>query len=105
MIQYQHNASGALVKEVRRTLLAEWDPIGIKAIPEARDECDSYAPEIAAMLVANASYAEIFDYLWELETGHMGLNGNRTKTEKFAKRLTDMWESIRIGEALPGQCH
>ena len=35
---------------IRRLLMTEWDPIGVRDIPEAAGEYDSYAPPIARML-------------------------------------------------------
>ena len=35
---------------IRRLLMEEWDPIGVKGIPEAADEYDSYRGAVAGML-------------------------------------------------------
>lgn len=79
---------------IRHALLMEWDPIGVRGIPEARDEYDSYVSPIYKMLISRKPRHEIFDYLWWLETEHMGLTGNRQATGKFADRL------MRISEEL-----
>lgn len=80
---------------IRRALLSEWDPIGVGAIPEAKDEYDSYVPTIYRMLISGKLRHEIFDYLWWLETEHMGLIGDRQVTEKFADRLMRIPDEIR----------
>lgn len=90
------SASG-LEREVRSALLKEWDPIGIKEIAEAANEYDAYAPALAEMLRSKRSEAEIFDYLWQLETGHMGLTGDREATKKFASYLSELY-----GGRVPG---
>lgn len=80
----------SLERQVRSALLAEWDPIGIKNIAEAANEYDAFAPALAEMLRSKRSEAEIFDYLWQLETGHMGLTGDRDATQRFAVYLSQL---------------
>jgi hypothetical protein len=75
---------------IKEALMAEWDPIGVNDIPEAKDEYDSYVPAIYKMLIQQKTRQEIFDYLWWIETEHMGLTGNRRATEAFAERLLSL---------------
>jgi hypothetical protein len=75
---------------IRDAIMSEWDPIGIASIAEASDEYDSYIPQIYKMLIERASTQQIFDYLWWLETEHMGLSGDRQATLAFAGRLRDI---------------
>ena len=75
-------------KAIREALLHEWDPIGVRDIPEAQDEYDSYVGAVYELLITNRTQSEIFDYLWWLETEHMGLSGDRQATEAFAERLS-----------------
>lgn len=79
---------------IRRALLKEWDPIGVGEISEAQDEYDSYVGAIYKMLIARKKKNEIFDYLWWLETEHMGLTGNRHATDHFAERLAKLPDEI-----------
>ena len=72
---------------IKAALLNEWDPIGVKDIPEAQDEYDSYAPHIYTLLVTNRPKHEFVEHLLWLETTHMGLTGDRQATERFAERL------------------
>lgn len=76
---------------IKKALIDEWDPIGVRDIPEAQGEYDSYVSTICKMLLLNKSKSEIFDYLWWLETEHMGLIGDKKKTEGFAERLLDLF--------------
>lgn len=64
-----------------------WDPIGVGSVPEAADEYDSYVPIIYRMLVTRQTLDVLFDYLWWLETEHMGLIGDRQRTAAFAREL------------------
>ena len=74
-------------KAIKEALMKDWDPIGVNEIPEAQDEYDSYVPAIHKLLIAKKSKQEIFDYLWWLETEHMGLVGILQATEQIAERL------------------
>ena len=92
--KYQSRENRARVREV---LMQDWDPIGVRDAPEAQDEYDSYAAHIYTLLVTSRPRQEIFDYLWWLETEHMGLTGARQATEQFAERL------LRIPQEIEGQ--
>jgi hypothetical protein len=60
--------------EVRKLLLREWDPIGVKHVPEASDEYDAYVGEVYVMLMDDlANAAAIEARLWDIATGHMGI--------------------------------
>jgi hypothetical protein len=72
---------------IREVLMQEWDPIGIADIPEAADEYDSYIGEVYGVLIRREPLYKMIDYLWWVETQHMGLSGNRRKTELVAERL------------------
>jgi acetyl-CoA carboxylase alpha subunit len=82
---------------IRRALLNEWDPVGVNEIAEAQDEYDSYVPTIYKMLISRKPRHYVFDYLWQLETEHMGLTGDRQATERFVDRLMQIPEEIERG--------
>ncbi|MDE3046643.1 MAG: hypothetical protein KGJ02_08410 [Verrucomicrobiota bacterium] len=77
----------SVIKKINRFLLKKWDPIGIKNMPEAKDEYESYSPEIYNIIQHSSSHQALFDYLWNLETEHMGLSGNKADTEEFSRFL------------------
>ena len=74
-------------KALKKLVIDEWDPIGIGNDPYAQDEYDSYIYMLLGLVFRKASEEQIFDYLWDLETQHMGLNGDEATTRRFAKRL------------------
>jgi hypothetical protein len=78
------------VEAIRRAMLEQWDPIGVINIAEARDEYDDYVFDLYKRLVDGGSKSEVFDYLWSLETQHMGLSGNRDVTDSFSGYLIDL---------------
>ena len=75
---------------IRSILLKEWDPIGVKDVPEAQDEYDSYIPGVCKLLINRESSEKIFQYLWKVETDYMGLCGNRNHTRAVAKKLIEI---------------
>ncbi len=79
---------------IRTALREEWDPIGVRDFPEAKDEYEAYVPQIYKMLIHRQPMHDVFDYLWWLETKHMGLTGDRQATEHFAERLMGIREEI-----------
>jgi hypothetical protein len=72
---------------IKAALLKEWDPIGVKDVPPAQDEYDSYAPHIYTLFNQWLAAGGAFRLSLALETEYMGLTGNRQATERFAKRL------------------
>jgi len=83
---------------IKAALLKEWDPIGVKDVPQAQDEYDSYAPHIYTLLTTR-TLRELSDYLWWLETEHMGLTGDREATEQFAERLLSIAREIGMKDS------
>ncbi len=79
---------------IRKILLKEWDPIGVADIPEAQDEYDSYVPHIYSQLIHHKSEEEVFNNLWQIETDHMDLCGDRQRTEKIVKRFMELRDQI-----------
>lgn len=73
--------------QIRELVRTKWDPIGVGQTPGAEDEYDAYVPEIYSLLLNRASSEELFSYLWQLETEHMGLPGNEIATKKFVRTL------------------
>ncbi len=76
-----------LLEVVRRMLWEDWDPIGVKQFSEASDEYDGYASAVAELVRSGAGEQEMFDQLWALETGYIGLEGDPGNTRQFAAKL------------------
>jgi hypothetical protein len=84
---------------IREVLMREWDPIGVADIPEAADEYDSYIGEVYGLLVGREPLHKMVDFLWWVETQHMGLAGNRRKTEVVAERLQRLLDELAVPDA------
>ncbi|SHH58026.1 hypothetical protein [Ferrimonas marina] len=52
-----------VVEAIDKVLMEDWDPIGIGHLPRAEGEYRSYAVELADMLQAGVSKAEVVAYL------------------------------------------
>lgn len=90
--------AGRYHRAIRDVLLHEWDPICVSDEPEARDEYDAYVPGVYRMLISRAHEDEVFDYLWEIETEHMGLYGDRRRTRYIARKLVGLTRAIEAGD-------
>ena len=75
-------------------LLHAWNPIGVAEIPEAQDEYNMYASQVASILMKGEPRQKLIDYLWVIETGNMGLPGNRARTEAAVDRLLQLRREI-----------
>ena len=72
---------------VRNALLRDWDPIGVQEFPEAHNEYDSFVPDVCRLLLDGADREELMSFLWWAETEHMGLRGDKKRTQEFVERL------------------
>ena len=89
---------GSIPSEIiHHILLDEWDPIGVSGIEEAQDEYDSYINDVLVLLGNKATEQEFFNFLWSIETEHMGLTGDKDLTKKIASKLAQ----IRLGVSAP----
>jgi hypothetical protein len=79
---------------VRELFVQDWDPIGMKDVPEAQDEHDTYADKAYVMVMhEGASVEQIADYLYLVETERMGRgqsNEAKDRARKAAIALTKM---------------
>jgi len=64
----------ALYSAVDEVLHYIWDPIGISAIPQARDEYQGYLPHAFGLLRDGASAEAIASYLGQIASERMGLS-------------------------------
>lgn len=69
-----------------------WDPIGVRGVPQARDEYHSYLPTVFSRLIGNYKDHEIASYLIKIEEGSMGLTPNKEKAIEIAQTLLETKE-------------
>jgi hypothetical protein len=88
--------SRAIRRQIRGVLMEVWDPIGVKGIPEAADEYDSYIGDFYEMLVTPRPRQEIIDRLEYLEGDHMGLPHLRLELPGKLEVVADALLSIAL---------
>ena len=92
--------SGA--RELRRILMEEWDPIGVRGVPEAADEYDAYLGQIGSRLRAGATAEDIAAFLTDVEEVRMGLGPSpaaRSRNQALAARLRAWFADAMAAEA------
>ena len=61
-----------LYRRVDEVLTYIWDPIGVRQVPQARDEYESYLPQVFKRVLEATGPEPIADYLMEIESERMG---------------------------------
>lgn len=74
-------------KRIDDILWFDWDPIGVNDIEDARDEYQSYTPEIFELKIKGADRSSIANRLNEIAVDRMGLLGNIEHCIKIADRI------------------
>jgi hypothetical protein len=82
---------------IRELLMREWDPIGVRDVPQAQDEYDSYISQVYGMLIRREPRYKLVDFLWWAETESMGLCGNRQRTGQVVDLLKQLIQDVGGG--------
>lgn len=83
-----------LYRRVDEILFYLWDPIGVYDIPMARDEYQSYLPQVFNLLLNDCKEHEVSAYLIKVETGSMGMPANDKKALEVARLLIETKEAL-----------
>jgi hypothetical protein len=78
--------------QLREILLADWDPIGVNGIPEARDEYDGYLGAVANRLRDGANAREVAEYLADVQSDRMGLPATPEQLDRVAERIVRWYQ-------------
>src|SRR5262249_41384290 len=91
IVRYGNKAT-QIQSVIRDSLMKHWDPIGVKDIPEARDEYDSYVWPVYRLLACGATDEDVIEYLYKTETETMGLSnfGRRSHLKKVVAKLREI---------------
>ena len=79
-----------LYRQIDEILWTEWDPIGINDCEQARDEYYGYLPHVWRFKLQGSDPEKIAQYLFEIETNRMGLNGDIEHCRKVAKKIVNL---------------
>jgi hypothetical protein len=85
---------------IRNLLMKEWDPIGVRGIPEAADEYDSSAGSIGRMLREGRTVDELAAHLTYISTERMGLadtTHTRDKDKSVAEQIARWYRAETAG--------
>lgn len=75
-----------------RTLLFEWDPIGVSNEPDwPADEYDDLVVPLREQLSAGANAGELAVFLERWVADHIALPPDVDREERFAERLVGWW--------------
>ena len=76
-----------LYKTIDEILWNDWDPIGVNDTEEARDEYQSYTPQVYSFRINNSDSETIAQHLHKIETERMGLFGDIKKCRQVAEKI------------------
>jgi len=87
-----------LYKRCDEVLHYIWDPIGVAGAPGARDEYDSYLPQVFARVRDEEDPEEIVNYLVSIGEQNMGMPPNRERASVAVDVLIEwrewIWEHV-----------
>lgn len=75
-------------------LLYCWDPIGVRGVPEARDEYRSYLPKVFQLVQGDQAEEALAQYLISVERDSIGLEPNRERAQQIAGMLVNHREWV-----------
>ncbi len=76
-----------LRETVRLCLLHDWDPIGVREIPEAANEYDSYVGGVCSLLARSVDAFKLRGHLARIETDAMGLSSPCSHLNDVVEKL------------------
>ncbi|MES9924910.1 MAG: hypothetical protein ABW152_12500 [Candidatus Thiodiazotropha endolucinida] len=79
-----------LYKIIDEILWKDWDPIGVNDAPEARDEYQSYLPDIFRLAVEGKDARHIASSLIATVEGNIGLSANKERCYRVAEKIVNV---------------
>lgn len=73
--------------EVKKILMNDWDPIGVKNNLNAKAEYDQYALRIVGMLYNGTTEVELAKYLDSVVAGDLGMPVNSSLSRTISAKL------------------
>jgi hypothetical protein len=76
--------------QIDEILWNDWDPLGVNGISEARDEYHSYVWKVVDFKLKGVDAETITQYLLQVETVQMGLNGNLADCRRVSRMIINL---------------
>jgi hypothetical protein len=80
----------AIQDSIRKILMDEWDPIGVRGVPGAVDEYDAYIGRLYGILVGSRSNTDIIDCLARIERDEIGVTTSEEVKTRVAESLLNL---------------
>jgi len=80
----------SVYKSIDEILWNDWDPLGVNEFSEARDEYQSYTPDIFKLKIIGADKETIAQTLNDIATQKMGLFGNISHCRQVAEKIINL---------------
>ena len=87
-----------LYRAVDEVLHYVWDPIGVARAPQARDEYQSYLPQVFKMVCARRDELAIAEHLGTIAVDGMGLPADPARELEVARLLLEWRSCVDIDE-------
>ena len=84
------NFDEILKSEIQYILANHWDPMKT-TVSILEGDYDSYVLRIYSMFMQKKTKNDAFNYLWWLESHHMGLTGNKEHIQKVVDQLFEVF--------------
>ncbi|BDU18142.1 hypothetical protein LA521A_33430 [Lysobacter auxotrophicus] len=84
-----------LWRRISEVLHYVWDPCQAAQVPQARDEYESYVPQVYAALAAGASAGALAKLLAEIERSPIGSGGSAESNQEVGDLLVEWREHLR----------
>lgn len=76
-----------LLRRIDEVLHYVWDPVGVAHVPQARDEYESYVPQVFQRLKGTTDGKDVAEYLHWLSTEQIGVGANHEHDRKVVELL------------------
>lgn len=86
----------AVMDSIRQILIEVWDPVGVRAIPQAHDEYDGCVGAVARALMDGADVAALQALLEHIVVNEIGLPAGSGNPQGAAERIVALgWRESR----------
>jgi hypothetical protein len=93
------NQEKELIKRINEVLFYVWDPVGVYTEPEARDEYDSYVPQVFSLLKQSNPSENLKKYLFDIAKKEIASEITEDNLKKVVELLIN-WKEVLLNKNL-----